>query len=165
MGNTSNFCDCKESNEGYDIKLDFIDDFNSMLCPIKKVSTQKNFTFNSRQQSLSVDDHIKNSAVNTIIKNYREYKRKQKNEENGHNYNVYSNETNKVEENNLRGAKNRVNSSNNKKDSSNDNGSYNKVDKKTKKESIFSSYGNNQSINDKENEKNNFSNSNNISND
>ena len=77
MGGAYNFCYCKESKEGDDTNIGFFDDINSALCPVKKVPTKKDFTFNSQIQALTIDDYKKKSAVNKIIKIYREYKQNQ----------------------------------------------------------------------------------------
>ena len=82
MGVDYGFCDCKDNKDGEEKNLGIMDDINNLICPMKKVSTKKDFTFRSENQNLTIDDYTRKAAVNKIIKIYREYKQKQKNDKN-----------------------------------------------------------------------------------
>ena len=76
MGNTDNFCDCKNITSTEETNLSKIDDIIYMFCPQKTLQSHKknDFTFNSNNSNLSINDHRRKAAVNKIIKTYREYK-------------------------------------------------------------------------------------------
>ena len=97
MGSEYNFCDLKNSKENEEsTALCYIDDINNLICPFKKLSTQKDFAF-SQNKNLSIDDYKKISAINKIIKIYREYKKNQKNNKINNNINQINETKNNCE--------------------------------------------------------------------
>jgi hypothetical protein len=77
MGNESNFCNCKPIAEEIS-NFDFMNNINYYLCPSKNESNKKNFGFQANNQNLTIEDYTKKSAINKIIKIYREYKKNKK---------------------------------------------------------------------------------------
>ena len=175
MGGNYNFCDCKDNGKGEETNLGIMDEFNNLICPMKRVPSKKDFTFRSQNQNLSIDDYKKNAAVNKIIRAYREYKDNQKNKNTIYEIvdnSNYDNINNSFNKNILREGrnKNKVRFKMDNTENNSFNSSKNKSNNENEKKNIFSEkelksneninnnneiYSNNNNNNSKNNKENN----------